>query len=145
MQNMCKNIHAHFIQVIKTQMNHMLPIAHHESVSKKMAFITTYSKTKHLTHKTSFTVCISDATHFSSDSCCPENQFKVIQRTLEFLVQFDVAVLWQGVGFITVRTMQPAWLSLHIFHVASAFATPRMHQTLFSYILNNIDACNVLF
>jgi len=57
-------------------------------------------------------------------SCRPGEEFKVIQRTLQLLVNSDNTVLRKIVGFVAVGAMQTSWLGLHIFHVSPALSTP---------------------
>lgn len=57
-------------------------------------------------------------------SCRPREELKVVQGTLELLIDTNNAVLGQVVGFFAVRTMQARWLGLDILHVTSAFSTP---------------------
>lgn len=77
---------------------------------------------KHLSKKKS-TFIIHDR-YLSFRSRCPQHQFKIIQRTGEFLVKFYVAVLRQVVRLITLSTMKPTWLCLNELHKPSAFPTP---------------------
>jgi hypothetical protein len=57
-------------------------------------------------------------------SCRPREELKVIQGTLELLVDPNNAVLRKVVGFVTMRTMQTSWLGLHVLHIPSALSAP---------------------
>ena len=54
----------------------------------------------------------------------PEDEFEVVERTADLLIQLDVAVLWQGVRVVAGRTVQATWLGLYKLHVVSTLATP---------------------
>ena len=47
--------------------------------------------------------------------------FEPVQRTLQFLVQLDVAVLRHGQRLVAMVAVQTTGLGLHILHVPAAF------------------------
>lgn len=66
-------------------------------------------------------------------SCRPREELKVIQGTLELLVDSDNAVLGKIISFVAVRTMQASWLGLHVLHVPPTLSTPgnrKCHKTI---------------
>jgi hypothetical protein len=57
-------------------------------------------------------------------SCRPREELKVVQGTLELLVDTNNAVLGKVVGFVAMRTMQAGWLGLHVLHIPSTLSAP---------------------
>lgn len=63
-------------------------------------------------------------------SCRPREELKVIQGTLELLVDSDNAVLRKIISFVAMRTMQASWLGLHVLHVPPTLSAPEIENVI---------------
>ena len=62
--------------------------------------------------------------YLATGSCRTVEQFIVVERTSEFFVQANVAVLWNTQSFIATGAVQATRLGNNEFHIATAFAAP---------------------
>ena len=66
----------------------------------------------------------SKQTHLSFGPRGPEHELEVVERTLDLLVEFDGAVLGQGVRLVTVGAVKTTRFGLHELHEPTTLSTP---------------------
>ena len=111
------NTHTHTHTYAHTYTRTTIHIKHictHTHSHAQKTHARTHTHTQHTLQRADLSLCTGG----------PEEDLKLVQRTLELLVELDVAVLWQAVGGVADGAVQACRLGFHQLHVATTLATP---------------------